>query len=255
MAAAVAPSQAMFLEIAGITIAVAVGVCAVARWFDTRAMKVDWEVSTRRLTERPHDFAILSSVTGADNGKPRWELNAEQKPAIENLKIDSAQVASGSDAVEDASRPLHLRTKNNGDDLIEDDSLTGRAHDGKDFQRYIQETTWKAPEQRRSFMAKAYWIAVYRSVSNPDALAAYAKLSANAMTAARGKILARGEPAAVLESGLKQRTVIVEFESVAAALAAYQSPGYQEALRVLGTGSAERDIRIIEAVWAVANNT
>jgi uncharacterized protein (DUF1330 family) len=97
-------------------------------------------------------------------------------------------------------------------------------------------------------MAKAYWIAVYRSVSDPDALAAYAKLSAGAMTAAGGKILARGMPAATLEAGLKQRTVIVEFESVAAAQAAYESPGYQEALRVLGTGAAERDIRIIEAV-------
>lgn len=30
-------------------------------------------------------------------------------------------------------------------------------------------------------------------------------------------------------------------------MAAYESPGYQEALRVLGDG-AERDLRIIEAV-------
>ena len=97
-------------------------------------------------------------------------------------------------------------------------------------------------------MVKAYWVAAYRSVSNPEALAAYAKLSAKAMSAMGGKILARGEPAAVLESGLKQRMVVVEFESVYAALAAYSSPGYQEALKVLGTGSAERDIRIIEAV-------
>ena len=97
-------------------------------------------------------------------------------------------------------------------------------------------------------MAKAYWISAYRSVSNPDALAAYAKLSGQALTAAGGKILARGEPAATKEAGLKQRTVVVEFESVEAALAAYESPGYQEALRALGTGAAERDIRIIEAV-------
>ena len=30
-------------------------------------------------------------------------------------------------------------------------------------------------------MAKAYWIACYRSIKNPDALAAYAKLAAPAI--------------------------------------------------------------------------
>ena len=34
-------------------------------------------------------------------------------------------------------------------------------------------------------MAKAYWVATYRSISNPDALAAYAKLAGPAITAAR----------------------------------------------------------------------
>lgn len=97
-------------------------------------------------------------------------------------------------------------------------------------------------------MAKAYWIAAYRSISNPDALAAYAKLAGPAIMAGGGKILARGEAAAAKEAGLKQRTVLIEFESVAAALAAYESQGYQEALRALGTGSVERDIRIVEGV-------
>src|SRR4051794_1710819 len=97
-------------------------------------------------------------------------------------------------------------------------------------------------------MAKAYWIAAYRSVSDPDALAAYAKLAGNAITAAGGKILARGQPAATKEAGLTQRTVVIEFESVDAALAAYESANYKEALRALGTGAAERDIRIIEGV-------
>jgi len=31
----------MFFDIAGVTIIVAVGICAVARWFDTRAMKME----------------------------------------------------------------------------------------------------------------------------------------------------------------------------------------------------------------------
>ncbi len=97
-------------------------------------------------------------------------------------------------------------------------------------------------------MAKAYWIATYRSISNPDALAAYAKLAGPALAAKGGEILARGEPAAVKEAGLQQRTVLIAFESVDAALAAYDSPGYQEALRALGTGAVERDIRIVEAI-------
>ena len=94
-------------------------------------------------------------------------------------------------------------------------------------------------------MAKAYWIAAYRSVSNPDALAAYAKLSGPAIIAAGGRILARGLPAQVYEAGLQQRTVVIEFDSVAQARAAHDSPAYQEALAVLA-GGAERDLRILE---------
>ena len=95
-------------------------------------------------------------------------------------------------------------------------------------------------------MAKAYWVSTYRSVSDPDALAAYARLSGPALTAAGGRILARGTPAQVYESGLEQRTVLIEFDSVAQAQAAHDSPAYQEALSLLGAG-AERDIRIVEA--------
>ena len=38
-------------------------------------------------------------------------------------------------------------------------------------------------------MAKAYWISSYRSVSNPEALAAYAKLAGPALTAAEIDVL------------------------------------------------------------------
>ena len=94
-------------------------------------------------------------------------------------------------------------------------------------------------------MAKAYWVATYRSVSDADKLAAYAKLAGPAIEAAGGKFLARGTPAKTYEAGLDQRTVVIEFESVAAATAAHDSPGYQAALKALGDG-AERDIRILE---------
>ena len=96
-------------------------------------------------------------------------------------------------------------------------------------------------------MGKVYWIGCYRSVSNPDALAAYAKLALPAIEAAGGRFLARGLPIAVKEAGLNQRTVIVEFDSKEAALAAYDSPAYAEALKLLGNG-AERDIRVVEAL-------
>jgi uncharacterized protein (DUF1330 family) len=61
-------------------------------------------------------------------------------------------------------------------------------------------------------MGKAYWVAAYRSVSNPEALAAYAKLAGPAIIAAGGRILARGVPALVYEAGLQERTVLIEFD-------------------------------------------
>ena len=96
-------------------------------------------------------------------------------------------------------------------------------------------------------MPKAYWISAYRAIHDPDALAAYAKLAGPALQAAGGKFLARGSPAKVYENGLAQRTVILQFDSVAQAVAAHDSPGYQEALRVLGK-AVDRDLRIIEGV-------
>ena len=96
-------------------------------------------------------------------------------------------------------------------------------------------------------MAKAYWISAYRAVRDPGALAAYAKLAGPALQAAGGRFLARGLPAQVYEGGLSQRIVILEFESVAQAIAAHDSPGYQQALGALGDG-AKRDLRIVEGV-------
>ena len=95
-------------------------------------------------------------------------------------------------------------------------------------------------------MAKAYWVTCYRSISNPDALAAYAKLAAPAIQAAGGKFLARGTAAKAYEAGLTQRVVIIEFDSVERA-AAHNSDGYQAALKVLGN-AADRDLRIVEGV-------
>jgi uncharacterized protein (DUF1330 family) len=94
-------------------------------------------------------------------------------------------------------------------------------------------------------MAKAYWVATYRSLKNADALAAYAKLAAPAIESHGGRFLVRGMPAKTYEVGINQRVVVIEFDSVERAVAAHDSAAYQAALKVLGDG-AERDIRIVE---------
>jgi len=94
---------------------------------------------------------------------------------------------------------------------------------------------------------KAYWISMYRSIKNPDAVAAYAKLAGPALRAKGAKYLALGVANEVYEAGLKQRMVIVEFPSLESAIAAHDSPEYQAALKVFNN-AAERDFRIIEGM-------
>lgn len=96
-------------------------------------------------------------------------------------------------------------------------------------------------------MAKAYWINFFRSVSDSEKLARYVKLAGPVMQSFAGRFLARGQPTRVFEAGLMQRTIIIEFDTVEHAIAAYESPAYQAALEALGNG-AERDLRIVEGV-------
>ncbi|MDH3287300.1 MAG: DUF1330 domain-containing protein [Betaproteobacteria bacterium] len=96
-------------------------------------------------------------------------------------------------------------------------------------------------------MAKAYWIAFYRSIKNQDQFAAYAKLAGPAIQAAGGKFMVRGNPAKVYEAGLNQRVVMIEFDSLQQATAAHDGAAYQEALKVLGD-AVDREIRIAEGV-------
>ncbi len=94
---------------------------------------------------------------------------------------------------------------------------------------------------------KAYWVSCYRSIKDADAVAAYAKLAGPALRALGAKYLAVGVANQAYEAGLKQRMVILEFPSLAEAVAAHESPGYQAALKVFNN-AAERDFRIIEAM-------
>ncbi|MBA2555355.1 MAG: DUF1330 domain-containing protein [Geodermatophilaceae bacterium] len=93
----------------------------------------------------------------------------------------------------------------------------------------------------------AYWINTFRSVRDPERLAAYIELAGPAIRAAGGRFLARGEPARVFESGVPERTVLIAFDSVERAVAAYESREYGAALAALGDG-ADRDLRIIESL-------
>jgi len=96
-------------------------------------------------------------------------------------------------------------------------------------------------------MAKGYWITFYRSVSNPAALAEYGKLAVPAIEAGGGRIIARGNAVQAFEAGIKERSVVIEFDSPAKAIEVYQSPAYQAAKKLL-EGAVERDIRIVEGV-------
>lgn len=95
--------------------------------------------------------------------------------------------------------------------------------------------------------AKAYWVVCYREIKDPAKLAAYAKLAGPAIEAAGGRALVRGTPAKAREAGQLERTVVLEFDSLERALAAYDTPAYQAAVKALD-GGAVRDMRIVEGL-------
>ena len=96
-------------------------------------------------------------------------------------------------------------------------------------------------------MPKGYWVTVYRSISDPKKVEAYAKLAPPATAKFGARYLCRGMAGTAFEAGQKERIVVSEFPSYQDAVAAYHSPDYQAALKALGDG-AVRDIRIIEGL-------
>ena len=95
-------------------------------------------------------------------------------------------------------------------------------------------------------MAKGYWVVTYRAIHNPDAFKRYASLAPAAVQAHGGRFLVRGMAAKVYEAGIQQRVVVIEFDSLAQALSAHDTPAYQAALKELAGGAVERDLRIVE---------
>ena len=96
-------------------------------------------------------------------------------------------------------------------------------------------------------MAKGYMLSAHRAEADPVKREAYVKLAGPALEAAGGIFLAKGGKVEAKENGIAQRTILIEFESYEAALAAYESDDYKEALRALD-GGADRDIRLFEGL-------
>ncbi|MGW2491417.1 DUF1330 domain-containing protein [Streptomyces sp. NPDC001606] len=96
-------------------------------------------------------------------------------------------------------------------------------------------------------MAKGYWVSVYPAISDPESLTAYDKLARLAVQAGGGRLLSRGGRVVAREAGITQRAVLIEFDSLEQAVAAYDSEAYQKALVALPDG-VERDFRIVEGV-------
>ena len=82
-------------------------------------------------------------------------------------------------------------------------------------------------------MAKGYWVSSYRTISDPEKLAAYNKLAGPAVQAGGGRLLSRGVRVVAHDAGIAERTVLIEFDSFDQAVAARESKAYQEALRPL----------------------
>ena len=96
-------------------------------------------------------------------------------------------------------------------------------------------------------MKKGYWVVAYRSVGDESTLKEYGKLAVPAIQAGGGRSLIRTAEVEARESGVNQRIVVTEFDSLEKAIATYNSAAYEAARRVLGSG-AERDFRIVEGV-------
>jgi uncharacterized protein (DUF1330 family) len=92
----------------------------------------------------------------------------------------------------------------------------------------------------------AYWIA-HVTVTDPEAYQGYQALAPAAFAAHGARFLARGGAHEVLEGPMLDRHVVIEFPSLAAARACYQSAEYQAA-RARREGAAVAHVVIVEGL-------
>jgi uncharacterized protein (DUF1330 family) len=94
-------------------------------------------------------------------------------------------------------------------------------------------------------MGKGYWVTMYQAVRDPAKMAEYAALAGPAITAGGGRFLVRNTSARTFEGKPELRTIVIVFDTVAQAIATYESAEYQAAKAKLGD-SVDRDVRIVE---------
>ena len=94
---------------------------------------------------------------------------------------------------------------------------------------------------------KAYWVAIYKDMKNPENIKRYAEKASPAIKKYNGTILARGGKVETIEGTPSPRTVLIEFPSMDEALKCYNSDEYQEAMKI-GNGEFNRHIQIVEGV-------
>ena len=97
-------------------------------------------------------------------------------------------------------------------------------------------------------MKKGYWLVAYRTIGDEATMNNYVALAVAAVGLFGARLLVGPKSVVTArEEGLKQMTVLVEFDSYEIALAAYDSAEYKKAIAALGSG-VERDLRIAEGV-------
>ena len=93
-------------------------------------------------------------------------------------------------------------------------------------------------------MPKGYWIARV-DVADPEKYKAYVAANAKPLKQFGAKFLARGGTYRSLEGSSRSRNVVIEFPSYQAALDCWDSPDYQQAVK-LRLAASTVDIVIVE---------
>ena len=95
-------------------------------------------------------------------------------------------------------------------------------------------------------MAKGYWIARV-DVRDAERYKDYVSAAKPAFERYGAVFLARGGPAEKLEGNIRARNVIIEFPSMEAAVACYNSPEYQIAAAIRQE-VADADMLVVEGI-------
>ena len=90
----------------------------------------------------------------------------------------------------------------------------------------------------------AFWIARV-TVSDPDTYKLYAESAPEAFKKYNARILARGGRHEVMEGDGRPRNVVIEFDTLEDAVACYNSPRYQEAVKI-AKASSTRELMVVE---------